>query len=114
MNESAVPVGLAWAAFMGGTTIGLMVLLRPFATTTPRRSWVVFALLALLDTAFFAAAIAANAVWSGRDWAVAMITFVGFVWFIVLVVLLVGLVVLPMKRERSPRRGGFSTPRQGP
>lgn len=114
MNESALPVGLAWAAFMGGTTIGLMVLLRPFAVRTPRRRRIVFFLLALLVTALFAAAVAASTIWPGRDWAVAVITFIGFVWILVLVVLLVGLIVLPMKRERSPRRGGFTTPQQGP
>ena len=114
MNESAVPVGLAWAAFMGGTTIGLMVLLRPFAARTPRRGKIAFVLLSLLATALFVAAIVAIESPPGRGWAVAMITFNGFVWILALVVLLVGLVVLPMKREHTPRRGGFSTPRQGP
>lgn len=114
MNESALPVGLAWAAFMGGTTIGLMVLFRPFAARTPRRGKIVFTLLALLATAFLVAAIVAIASPPDRDWHVAMITFNGFVWVLALVILLVGLVVLPMKRERTARRGGFTTPRQGP
>lgn len=114
MNESALPVGLAWAAFMGGTTIGLMVLIRPFAARTPRRGRVAFVLLALLATALLVAAIVAIASPPDRDWAVAMIAFNGFVWVLALVVLLVGLVVLPMTREQTARRGGFLTPRQGP
>jgi len=118
MIESAVPIGLMWAAFMGGTTIGLMVLIRPNVIRTARRRWTAFLLLVLVASLFLAAVIFGVFVWPGAEeflfHTVATVTFVLFVYLFVLIVLFVGLIVLPMKRERSPRRGGFVTPQHGP
>lgn len=118
MIESAVPIGLMWAAFLGGTTIGLMVLIRPRVIRTSRRRWAAFLVLALIATLFLAAVIVGVYVWPGAEaflfHTVAAITFVFFIYLYVLIVLFVGLIVLPLKRERSPRRGGFVTPQHGP
>jgi uncharacterized membrane protein len=118
MIESAVPIGLTWAAFMGGTTIGLMVLMRTRAIRTPLRRWAAFGFLALVASLFLGAVIFGVYVWPGFEpflfHTVAAVSFVGFVYVMVLIVLFVGLIVLPMKRERSPRRGGFVKPQQGP
>ena len=118
MIESAVPIGLTWAAFMAGTTIGLMVLMRPHAIRTPRRRWAAFAVLAAVASLFMGAVVFGVYVWPGAQaflsHTVAAVTFVVFIYLYVLIVLFVGLVVLPMKRERSPRRGGLATPRHGP
>ena len=118
MIESAVPIGLMWAAFMGGTTIGLMVLVRPNAIRSARRRWIVFAVLAVVASLFLADVIVGVFVWPGVEeflfHTVATVTFVFFVYLYVLIVLFVGLIVLPMRRERSPRRGGFVRPTHGP
>lgn len=118
MIESAVPIGLMWAAFMGGTTIGLMVLMRPRAIRTPARRWAALSLLVAIASLFLAAAVVGVYVWPRLDdllfHTVAATTFVFFVYLNVLIALFVGLIVLPMKRERSPRRGGFAPPQHGP
>lgn len=118
MIESAVPIGLMWAAFMGGTTIGLMVLIRPRAIRTARKRWVAFLLLALVASLFLAVFLTVVFAWPGAQSyllnTAAAVTFVTFIYLYVMIVLFVGLIVLPMKKERSPRRGGYVTPRHGP
>mgnify|MGYP001234661342 CR=1 FL=1 len=118
MIDSAVPIGLMWAAFMGGTAIGLMVLIRSRAIRTSRGRWVAFALLSLVATLFLGAVLLFVYIWPGADafliHTAASVSFVVFVYALVLIALFVALIVLPMKRERSPRRGGFTKPQQGP
>lgn len=113
-----MPIGLMWAAFMGGTTVGLMVLLRPRVIRTARRRWCAFAVLVLIASAFLVAATVAVYVWpEARTFmahTVATLSFLGFVYLNLLILLFVGLIVMPMKRGRSPRRGGFTRPQQGP
>ncbi len=118
MLDSAVPIGLTWAAFLLGTTVGLMILLRPRVVRRRRRRIAAFAALVLVASTFLGLAVAGVYVWPEArtffDHTVAALTTVLFAWIYAVLSLFVSLVVLPMKRERSPRRGGFSIPQHGP
>jgi len=118
MLESAAPFALMWAAFLAGTTIGLMVLVRPYVLRTARRRWAAFVLLSAVAFAFFGVAVVGVYVWPAlrevMAHTVGSITFVGFVLIYVELTLFVSLIVLPMKQDRTPRRGGFCRPQQGP